>query len=91
MTLRTDVETLQINALSIPFDGRKMAVKTMSEVHRYGNELQICLLHFSTDCAGKIPLSLSICDKAHPKKSKKDNNKTVERVWEHPKVFAIVK
>lgn len=35
------------------FNGRKMAVKTISEVHRHGNDLQIWLLHFSTDCAEK--------------------------------------
>lgn len=49
------------------FNGRKMAVKTISEVHRHGNDLQICLLHFSSDCAGKMPLRLSIYDKKKKK------------------------
>lgn len=95
ITLRPDVETLQINALSIPFDvletatiiyffnGRKMAVKAISEVHRHGNDPQICSLHFSTDCARQMPLRLSIYDKksfklAKNKRNKKNNN--MERV-----------
>ncbi len=49
-----------------------MAVKAISEVHRHGNDLQICLLHFSTDCAGKMPLRLSIYDKKTFKITKKE-------------------
>lgn len=83
MMLRPDVETLQINAVSIPFDvletttvlsffffffnGRKTAIKADSEVHGHDNDLQICVLHFSTECAGKMPLRLSIYDKRLPK------------------------
>ncbi len=73
------------------FNGRKMAVKAISEVHRHCNDLQICSLHFSTNCAGKMPLRLSIYDK-------KNNSSLLKRrgirktiiwnVWEHPKVFA---
>lgn len=78
------------------FNGRKMAVKTISEVHRHGNDLQICLLHFSSDCAGKMPLRLSIYDKkkkniqAYRKRKKDNKKKKLENVWEDPKVFALM-
>ncbi len=73
------------------FNGRKMAVKAISEVHRHCNDIQIWSLHFSTDCAGKMPLRLSIYDKKNKFKLTKRRGirKTIIwNVWEHPKVFA---
>lgn len=79
------------------FNRRKTAVKAISEVHRHGNDLQICLLHFSTDCAGKMTLTVHLWQKSFKltKKKKKRNkwNNNMERVGTF-KVFcmnAIVK
>lgn len=79
--------------LFIFFNGRKMAVKAISEVHRHGNDLQICLLHFSTDCAGeKCHSDCPFMTKNHSsllKRRKRGIRKTIIwNVWEHPKVFA---
>lgn len=71
------------------FQWEKMAVKADSEVHRYGNDLQICLLHFSTDCAGKMPLGLPKNHSSLLKRRRRGRRKAlIWNVWEHPKVFA---